>query len=898
MRWPEILRQRARSLFRGGVVDRELARELRFHLDEQIAENIGAGMTPKEARLAALRTMGGLAQIEEQCRDARGVRPVEDAIADLRYALRSLRRDYRFTLVALITLALGVGMNTAVFSAVSAVMLRVLPYPDAGRLISLWEEVGRSSPDNVTTSGSPLGGGGSATAERMTVAPANLVDYQRRSTAFESLAGFAISPANLVGSGSPERVWGERVTADFFRVLGVGPVLGRDFLAEDDRPGAAPVAILTNDSWQRRFAGDQHALGRTITLDDRSFQVVGILPHGFESPSQFGLAERIEFFVPAAAPPELLANHGDHEIRVIGRLKQGVSLIQAQAELDSISAALARQYPDSNRGVRAVIAGLRDDIIRDVRTPLLILLGAVGLIVLITCLNVANLMLVRANSRRHETSVRVALGASRGRIVRFFLVEAMVLSASGSAAGLLLGDVLMRLFVLAAPPGVPRLDAASLDWRVFLVSAGLALACGTVFGVLPAWQVSRVRPAETLRGTARIPGSRVAGQWRAALTMAEVSISLVLLIGAGLLLKSFVTVLGVDLGFQPTNVLAANINLPEMRYATPPERLQFFERLEERVVALPGVQSVAFANRLPMRGGWGSGVFLDVAEDQLHESDFQAVSPGYFTTLGIRLRRGRLLERGDRADRPGVAVVNETFSRRFLPGRDPIGRRLRRGPGMPWITIVGVVNDIRRSGKTGDITPQVYLAAAQTALYPVRLADVAVKTSGDPRQLVPALRAAVWAIDKDQPLTNVRTLDEVISTSLAERRFHLLLLVLFAGVAVALAVVGVFGVIAYGVAQRTAEFGIRLALGATSLTILALVLRQALMLIGIGTVAGLAGAFVLTRYVQSLLFDVQPHDAATYALTALLLVVVSTIASAIPAARGARVDPLVALRYE
>jgi putative ABC transport system permease protein len=390
----------------------------------------------------------------------------------------------------------------------------------------------------------------------------------------------------------------------------------------------------------------------------------------------------------------------------------------------------------------------------------------------------------------------------------------------------------------------------------------------------------------------------VAGQWRAALTMAEVSISLVLLIGAGLLLKSFVTVLGVDLGFQPSNVLAANINLPEMRYATPPERLQFFEALEERIVALPGVQSVAFANRLPMRGGWGSGAFLDVAEDQLHESDFQAVSPGYFATLGIRLRRGRLLERGDRADRPGIAVVNEMFARRFLPGRDPIGRRLRRGPEMPWITIVGVVTDIRRSGKTGDITPQVYLAAAQTGLYPVRLADVAVKASGDPRQMVPALRAAVWAIDKDQPLTNVRTLDEVISTSLAERRFHLLLLALFAGVAVALAVVGVFGVIAYGVAQRTAEFGVRLALGATSLTILTLVLRQALMLIGIGTVAGLAGAFVLTRYVQSLLFDVQPHDAATYALTALLLVVVSTIASAIPAARGAKVDPLVALRYE
>jgi putative ABC transport system permease protein len=747
---------------------------------------------------------------------------------------------------------------------------------------------------------------------RDVVAPANLVDYRARSTAFAGLAGYAFQSSNLTGAGRPDRLLGESVTANYFRLLGVSPALGRDLVAEDDRPDADGVVILSHDCWERRFGGDPALLGRTILLDDRPTAVIGILPAGFASPSQLAMPDRVEFYVPAAYPAELLANHGDHEIRVLGRLKPGATIVAAQAELDVISAALAKQYPHSNRGVRAVVAPLRDDMVRNVRTSLLILLGAVGLIVLITCVNVANLMLVRAASREHETAVRFALGASRGRVVRQFLVESLVLSAAGCAAGVLLGSVMMRVLSLAAPREIPRIDGITMDWRVLAVSAAVAVLSGIVFGVLPAWQASRARPAQSLRGLARVAGARSHARWRAALTVAELAISLVLLVAAGLLLKSFVTVVGMDVGFRTENVLVANITLPEPRYATQLQRLQFFEELERRVAHLPGVESVAFANRMPLRGGWGSVVQIDGAGEAVHDaspsapgardirlsaSDFQAVSPGYSRTMGIALVRGRTLAANDRDGADVVAVVNQAFVRRFLGGTDPIGRRLRRYAA-PWLTIVGVVGDIRRDGKTGEINPQVYLAAAQTRLYPVRLSDFAVRASGDPRSLLPAIQSAVWSVDKDQPVTNVRTLDEIIELSVRQRRFQVLLLLIFAGVALALSLVGIFGVLAYIVSQRTSEFGIRLALGAPSRTILSLVMRRAAGLIASGVLIGTAGAWSLTRYLESLLFEVRAHDAGTYVATALLLVVVSVLASVVPARRAARVDPIIALRYE
>jgi len=435
-----------------------------------------------------------------------------------------------------------------------------------------------------------------------------------------------------------------------------------------------------------------------------------------------------------------------------------------------------------------------------------------------------------------------------------------------------------------------------MDWQVFVAAAAAALVTGLVFGVAPAWQSSQAKPAEALKTSARSTGARAQARWRSALIAAEIALSLILLVGAGLLWRSFVRVMGVDLGFQPERVLAVGINLPETRYDAD-QRLGFFEELERRVTALPGVEAAAFANRLPLRGGWGSGVTLESSPEVLREADFQAVSPGYFETLGIGLERGRLLTRADRKGQPPAAVVNQAFARRFLAGADPIGRRFHRS-SQPWVTIVGVVNDIRRAGKTGEINPQVYLSAAQNDLYPVRLADFAVRARTGPRQLVNAVQRQVWAIDKDQPVTNVRTLEEILSRSVAERRFEMVLLIAFAGVAVLLATIGIFGVLSYIVNQRMAELGIRVALGASPGRIVAMVLRQAGWWIAIGTGVGLAGAFALTKYLASLLFQVRQGDPWTYAAAVFLLLAVSMAAALIPARRGAKVDPMTALRYE
>jgi len=482
--------------------------------------------------------------------------------------------------------------------------------------------------------------------------------------------------------------------------------------------------------------------------------------------------------------------------------------------------------------------------------------------------------------------------------VRQFLAESLLVAAAGCVAGVVLGRVLMRVLVTAAPRNIPRLDSVSMDWRVFAVATAIATITGIAFGMVPAWQASRTKPAESLKSSERKTGGRSQVRWRSALTVTEIALSMVLLVGAGLMLKDFVQVLGMDLGFQPDHVLTMNIALPPLHYGSPELRLQFFQQIEERVRALPGVRSVAYVNNLPMHGGWSTGIEVDDGNPSTRGSDCQAVSPGYFETLGIPLLRGRLLVAADHLGQPHVAVVNQAFARQFFPNADAIGRRLRRGPKAPWVTIVGVVNDIRRAGKTGQITTQVYLAAAQTDIYPVRLSDFAVRTAGDPRSLIPAIQQQVWAIDKDQPVTNVRTMDEVITISVAERRFQTLLLLLFAAVAVGLAMIGIFGVLSYSVSQRTAELGIRVALGAKPASILALVMKQAGGLIAAGVVMGLGGAYVLTRYLESLLFHVKPSDWRTYAAAVALLAAVSLVASLIPARRGARVDPIIALRYE
>jgi len=887
--------RRLACLFRRGEAVDDLNEEMRLHVHLRAQRLRQQGIVEKEAGHMAQRQFGNRTAVLDTASVVWGWGAWERLFQDLRLGARTLRKTPGFTAVAVLTLAAGLGINTAIFSVVNAVMIRSLPYPQPERLVSLWEEAGRQDPRIANSTGTSVGRAGGP--RRTTVSVANLLDYRDRAGSFDGLASYDASPMNLTGHGRPQRVAGERVSAAFFDVLGVSPAIGRGFRAEDDHEGAPAVAILTYDFWQRQMGGDTDAMERALMLDGHAYQVVGVLPRGFQSPSEFALPDRVDFFVPAAYPADLLIARGDHEVNVVGRLKPGVPVRTAQASLDQVSASLAARYPNTNSGLRAVIAPLQEDLVRGLRDSLVALLGASAFIVLITCVNVANLLLVRAIARRHESSVRLALGATRFRMVRQFLAESALLAVAGCAAGILLGVALLRLLISLALATIPQIHSVAMDWRVFAVGAAVATLSGLLFGMAPAWQASAAEPAESLKGTARSTGGKPQVRWRASFTVAEVALSLVLMVGAGLLLKSFVRLMGVDLGFQPDRVLALNVNLPEPRYGTAQQRLQFFERLEERVAALPAVQSVAYANRMPLRGGWSSGVRLATAPDTLYVADFQAVSPGYFATLGIPLLRGRLLTAGDREGSPYAAVVNQAFVRQLLNGNDAIGQRLQRS-GQRWIEIAGVVNDVRRGGKTDTVKPQVYLPAAQFSLYPVRLADLAVRAAGDPRRLVNAIQDQIWALDKDQPITNVRTLEEIVSASVALRRFQTWLLAIFAAVAVGLALIGIFGVLSYAVSQRTSELGLRMALGASPRDILVLVLKQAGRWIAVGVVLGLAGAMALTRYFESFLFDVRRTDWQSYAAAVALLAALAIIAALIPARRGARVDPMSALRCE
>ncbi len=804
----------------------------------------------------------------------------------LRHAIRALLKTPGFTITAILTLMLGTGINTAVFSMVNAVLLRDLPYRDSARLISVWEEF-EKRPPTMNTSGSVLG---ADSAQRANASAANLAAYSQHTPSFEGLSALAGAPMNLTGAGTPERLRGQRVSFTFFSLLGAAPVLGRDFRPDEDRPGAPGVVILGDELWRRRFGADPQILNRSLLLDGNSYQVVGVLSPGFQSPSEFIFPGRIDFYVPAAFSAAQLAARGDHNLGVFGRLAPSASIRSAQAELDATSAALAR-------GLRARIAPLDADLRSDLRKPMGLLLGAAALAVLIACVNVANLFLVRGVARRREIAVRFALGASRARVFRDFLIESLVLSAAGCGAGLLLGSFLIDILVRLAPASIPKVGAVGLDARVSLFSAAIAIVTGVIFGLIPAWQASRRGPGESIKSSERGMSGRAQGRSRAVLVMAEISMAAVLLIGASLLIRSFVSVLGMDLGFSPERVLALNVNLPTTRYPTPESQLRFYEDLEQRVAALPGVEHVAFGNRMPLRGGWGGSVDLEGSDLQDARTDRQAVSSGYFGTLGIGLQRGRLFTAADRSGRPAVVVVNQTFARRYFPGQDPLGRRIRI---VDWMTIIGVVNDIRRGGKEAELNPQAFIPATQVASYggSTRLADFGVRTVGDPKQIVRGIRDQVLAIDKDQPITGVVTLEEIITSSVAVRRFQTTLLIAFASVAILLSLVGIFGVLSHSVRQRTVELGIRMALGASQSSILAMVLRQAASWIAIGLMLGLSAAYALSRSIESLLFGVGARDVRIYALSAALLAAIAFAAAAIPARRAAKVDPMVALRYE
>ena len=645
--------------------------------------------------------------------------------------------------------------------------------------------------------------------------------------------------------------------------------------------------------WKRRFGGERAILGRAIMLNDDPHVVVGVMPDWFQALSQPGSGFTIDFFVPLAAQSR-------PQISVVGRLRPGVPLEQAQAEFQSLAADLARRLPGTNRDVTATVTPLRDRFVReDVRLSLVVMLCAVGLVLLVACVNVGNLLIVRAIGQRRDIAIRMALGASRGRIALDLTMRGLVLGIIGGAAGLLCGVWIRNLLVTIAPPLIPGLEHLGLNVRVLAVTLGLSLTTAIVAGVLPALQMWHGDAAPTLTGSAlTISGARTAARWRGVLMAAEIAAALMLAVGAGLLVRSLIEITNVELGFRTRGVIMFAVFLPDARYRDDAARRTFFEELERRVGAVAGVQSVAAADALPMRGGGRSRVVVSGDPIGDHVAEFQIVTPAYFAAFEIPLLRGRLLGTDDRAGSVPAAVVSEAFARRLLAGRDPIGQRFRLAGSMPETTVVGVVRDVRRDGKRAALVPQVYLPPAQAEIYDAPLADVAVRTAGDPYALMPAIERAVWSVDPDQPITHVQTLDEMVSRGMAGRRFNMVLLGALAALACGLALLGVYGVAAHAAAQRTREIGIRIALGAGRRRVIALVVAGGLKWALPGVAAGLAGAYATTRFMRALLFGISAIDFPTFAGAAAAMLGVAIVASYLPARRAASVNVVSALRAE
>jgi predicted permease len=900
---------RLREFFRSSAIDRDLQAELESHVDHLTDDYVRRGLTRDDARRRARLAFGGTGGIEatrESIRDSRGLPLVEQAGIDLRCAVRSLRKNPGFAVTAGLTLALGIGVSTAVFTLLDHVVLRPLPFPEADRLVAIWEApIAHASPRQPAV---PAAGGpasivvGQDDPNRLTVAPAAYMDFRARVAGFADMAGYARRSVTLTGRGAAETLMGEVVTPSYFNVLGAIPQRGRLLGPADQAADALPVAVISDGLWQRLFARDPGAIGSVLVLNSRPHEIVGVMPQSFASVSQYLVADPIAFWSTEHFPAELLANYGDHEINVVARLAPGATIDEARRNLTAVSEDIARRSPGTNKDMRAFMRPLGDDLTRRVRTSLIVLTSLVGLILLIACLNVANLFVVKSAGLRREIAIRFALGASRRRVMTEMLAESLLLSVSACTAGLLLAWWLKDVLVALAPASVPRLSTITLDLRILGASVGLALATGLVFGLLPAWQARRARPLDAMSSGTRVVASPWVMRLRNLLLVSEVAMSTVLLIGAGLMIRSLITLNRVDLGFRTDGVVAMAVSLPDQRYSTQDARYAFFVQLAERIAALPGVEHVTFANRMPMRGSWESGISIDGPNGPGPNvpAGFQAVSPEFFQTLDIALRKGRLLAATDVKTADPVAVVSEAFVRRYLSDGDPIGRRFRRGPLTPWITVVGVTADIRRDGKRADVDPQAFLAAAQTQLYPTRLADVAVRTSlgGDDASLRVAMRDALAAVDPNQPVTNIRSLAEVVAISGKDQRFQALLVGMFAALALLLATIGVHGVVSYLVTQRTAEIGVRMALGAGVPVLLRSLVAGTAARVAAGAAAGVVAAFVLSRYVASLLFQVPATDTATYAAATALLVAISVAAATLAAWRATTIDPVKALRAE
>jgi putative ABC transport system permease protein len=808
---------------------------------------------------------------------------MDDLLRDLRYALRILLKNPGFSAIGILTLALGIGANTAIFSVVNGVLLRPLPFRDPGRLVIIAE---RTSYPTISTSYE------------------NYLDWRDQSRSFESMEATRGTTITLTGAGEPERINARMATAGIFSMMGISAQAGRTFLPEEDKPNGAPVALLSHGLWQRRFGGSRDIIGKPITLDSQPYTVVGVLPSGFQ------ILQPADVFLPFTPWAKTLPEDRNWHpgIFALARLKPGVSLEQARTEMVGITKRLEEQYPLYNTGKSADVVGLQDQLVQNSRPALLLLLAAVSFVLLIACVNVANLLLARAGARGREVAIRTAMGASRARMVRQLLTESVLLSAAGGAVGLLMAwaalGPLLRLAADSVPQGVP----VGLDRWVLLFTAGVSLLTGMVFGIVPALRTVKHDLRESLnegtRGTTAGPRQH---RLRGALVAMEIALALLLLVGSGLLLRSFSRLQEISPGFQPDHLFVADLPLSQSTYSEPARRYEFFDRLVDRAKALPGVRSAAAASFLPVSGG-GSVIHFNVkgrppkTPNDFIAAGYRAISPGYFETLGAPLLQGRLFTASDHEGAPPVVVINATMLKTFFNNENPLGKTMQLGAmpeqDVPWMQVVGVVGDVR-PGLGLEPQAEMYLPYRQADLVlPVFQLSIVLRTAGEPLLQAAALRSALAEIDPNQPLVKVRTMEENIATSVAQPRFRTWLIGIFAGIALILAAVGVYGVMSYTVTQRTNEIGVRVTLGAQRQEIYRIIVGEGLRFALLGVGVGLAAALALTRLLQSFLFGVSAYDPMTFAGVAILLILVALAASFFPARRATRVDPMVALRYE
>jgi putative ABC transport system permease protein len=886
MRIIRVLKRRVHSLLHRSNADAELQREIEIHIQQLTNEAIAEGLTDAEARAAALREFGPIEETKEKCRETRRVSWIQDLVQDLHYGVRMLRESPRFTAVAVLTLALGIGANTAIFSIVDAVLLRSLPYVDPDQLVLMFN-VPVKRPDALSG-----------------ISYRDFLEYRQHNQVFSEMAGNAFHDLTLTGAGEPFIVETAAVTPELFRLLNATPLAGRTLLPDDGKQGAAPVALLSENLWRTRFSADPHLVGQSIALDMRSFTVVGVLPASFRYPDG---APRQDVWISVLQDPlfgPLTLQPRVRLLRVVGRLNPGISVAKAQAEMDILSARLAKEFPAQDSELAIRVEPYRKVVVGNVKSPLLILLGAVALVLLMACANLANLLLSRATSRGREIAVRSVLGASRTRLVRQLLTESALLGLVGGVAGVLLAALAVWSFQPLLPSDLAQITSIRIEGAVLVFALFLSFASALAFGLAPALLVTSTNLQANIKEGGERSGDRRGQHARSVLAIVETSLAAVLLVGGGLLIRSFAAITSVNPGFDPRNVTEAAVSLPQFQYSRPEQWTAFADELLARLHAQPGLQDSALAAPLPMdRQGQANFEFRIVGDPPLAPgksttADYATVSPDYFRVMRIPLLQGRFFSERDSPSNPKVAIVSETLARRYFPNQNPIGRQMRFGfPPNSDVPreIVGVVGDVRDEALSRKPGPIMYVPFSQAPLWG---GEVVVRTSMSLSSVATAIREAAHSIDKDLPVTNVESFPDALGQSISRERFRTLLLGSFSAMALLIAAVGIFGVISNSASQRRHEIGIRMAVGAQRRDILRLILGHGAKLALWGLCLGAVFALLLTRLMTSLLYNVSPTDPLTFGGVAIILLAVAVVACYIPARRAMRVDPMVALRYD